>query len=214
MKAFELKNRIIPQYKMLHSLRILFTDDKDFEFVGEGIRYPISRLLFSVFISEVFWSIEDHDYLCAFVHGLFVLLVGKLEPLSELCSQLVIQDFNSLVDFVNLPNLGHNIVNERLILVLVVRYFLFIFFLFIGRFLLFLLHSIIVFVFAKWFQGFQLGPAVDAFYTGKVRKHNVPILVNIRIPLSFTLLLWYVVFLGFLGPQLSEKLTFLELAYS
>ena len=44
-------------------------------------------------------------------------LVCYFEPLPEISSELIIQNFHSLVYFIDLPDFGHDVVNESLVLV-------------------------------------------------------------------------------------------------
>ena len=189
LQTLEYQNGIFSLDKVLDGLRFLLANDEDFEFVGERQRYPISRLLLPVLVCKVLRPIQNHDNLRVFIHVFFVLFVGDFEPLPELCPQLVIKNLNSLVDLVYLADFGHDVVDKRLVFVLVVGNRLFL--LLVGQlgqfgFCSSLRHFFVgTRVLDQRFQRCKGGPAVNAFDASKVRKNHVAVLVDVGVVMLY-----------------------------
>jgi hypothetical protein len=107
--------------EVLHGLGLLLGDDDHPEQLRKCHGDPVRTLLVPQFIRELLRAVKDENDLGARFHMLFVLLTGKFEPLAEVGPELIVENFNSLVYFISLPDFGHDVVNEALVLVLVVR---------------------------------------------------------------------------------------------
>lgn len=95
---------------MLHSLTLSLRQDNHLELLRERRRDPVSRLLVAVLICEVLGPVQYKNDLRVLIHLLLVQRVRRLEPHTELRSQLVVEDLNSASHVVDLTNLRHDVI--------------------------------------------------------------------------------------------------------